>query len=302
MSDQPQRLIQKIVKGHVDTSSDFNAVCKVIIYHSNGHKGVCTGTLIDKRWVVTAGHCFFKHLPFSEPYQVEVIFQKRMANGKMLNKTYQALELFQLDKFKYATGRKINDNNDIALIELGKELTSISPMQIPKIKKPTLKNPQPNNYSRFKGEAVIVGFGQTSAKSASSNVRRVADVNLNLATDRQFVSKYESNQGSGTCMGDSGGPLFKRGRTGQYQLIGITKSGNEECKRGNFQFVNILPMRDEIFKVILEDRGDIKERIRTVLAKAKLREESSKTPQNVLIASSVFLGFATLFSFMSKKG
>lgn len=47
----------RIVNGHNSTRGQFPHQALIFLNLPNGHQGVCGGSILDERWILTAGHC-----------------------------------------------------------------------------------------------------------------------------------------------------------------------------------------------------------------------------------------------------
>lgn len=312
MSDQPQMIIQKIV-GHgsnVDVQNKFPAVCMINII-KNGRKSICTGTLISDQWIITAGHCLFDKKSgitteelvnqLIDDGRVSVIFNNGI-EGKEREKTVVEFKQVPNRKYLSTSSKKIVvDSNDIILLRLESRVTDITPLNIANV-----------DFNKVKNEiCTVVGYGKFSNQEneSISDVRRFAEVRIIQSTKDMYVSNYSINQGqdTGTCSGDSGGPLFLKDALGNYQLIGTVRAGDSSCalstrKDLGFDFINIVTSKKDIKRVILSAEEIDKKRASRIKNRAEVLKkynQSILTPQNVFIGSACILLLTSILS--SKK-
>jgi Trypsin len=184
--------------------------------------GYCSGTLISKRTVVTAGHCYDLQDPPTRVYfdtGSPLQRQSVVANGGAVHPNFSDFTL----------------SHDLAVVRLAAD----APVQPAALLRETMN-------SSFVGPTFsFVGYGDTSAQGGGFGTRRVITLpimhvgpNANIplpgnappsATDSIDSSQlYYRVTGKNTCTGDSGGPAFVV-RNGLERHAGVTSFGDEDC-------------------------------------------------------------------------
>ncbi len=192
-----------IVNG--DTTSDYEEVVLLYMTDSSGRQGgMCTGSVISDRWVLTASHCVKDSGGFTIE-RIYVIFADSL-NSAEQSDIVNASDWFAHPEYSSRTGE-----HDIALVKMSQ-----------KVDGPYMALAGDNFRQRDRGEEFrLVGFGATSDNDASSNPKkRVAEVPLYDYTDL-LVYTYDPDDGQNACYGDSGGPMMRLYEDGTYAIAGI---------------------------------------------------------------------------------
>lgn len=190
---------------------------------------VCTGTVITRRWILTAGHCS-QVLLFGPPAQVQVGNPSLGAAGAVTVRVNRGI--VHRAWFNHGTGY------DIALLHLQEDVNVPVSRLAVAADLPLLAEGNP---------ATIVGWGLTQRigvlEPPNINARipiraRVADVPLvgDAACAEVFrdVGRHyfvpasdlcAGSEGHNVCYGDSGGPIYAKDPQGQLVQIGITSRG-----------------------------------------------------------------------------
>ncbi len=166
---------------------------------------VCTGTLVDARVVITAGHCVWGNLG-----NLQVFFG---INANNLNTGTV------VDVDSYEPHPNFNPNalsNDIGVILLDAD-APVAPAPI---------LPTGVFDAGWVGtELRFVGYGSAIWWGGGSGRRRAVDIEVDQVENTTFT--YYDNQHE-TCYGDSGGPAFAD-HNGEWQLVGVTSYGDYYC-------------------------------------------------------------------------
>ena len=168
---------------------------------------VCTGTLVDTRLVVTAGHCV------SGPLGTLEVFFGPNANwlntGTVVDvasyQAYPSFDLWSLD-------------HDIGVIELAEDAPVTPAAMLPA---GVFGNGYVGTELRF------VGYGSTHWIGFGYGRKRAVDIEVDAVDSSTFTYYDNTHQ---TCFGDSGGGAFAD-HDGQWQLIGITSWGDPYCNQ-----------------------------------------------------------------------
>merc|ERR1719334_1574800 len=217
--------------------------------------GLCAGSLITKRIVVTADHC--TRNPYHEEKPCDHSDGKRLAVLGLAN--YDAVVFNDAYKIPvidvrsppgasnwpyHACGnhgeKNCHESHDYALLILKEDVkfsATVRPICLPL---------QGANYIGKMATAAGWGrFATSNISSAQSVELKEVDLmvetvqNLTPRRPAMFTTKLERNEKGiykDPCSGDSGGPLmYKDPKTGRYVLIGTVQGGGYSCKTDKIQ-------------------------------------------------------------------
>lgn len=230
-SNTPGRseLVARNIVGGVDSTAAFqkeNGIVGLLIQSIDGEEGLCTGTLIAKRIVLTAAHCLMSS---SRIQSIAVIFTTDAA--KLTKETVRfAVRVRAHELFPSSAGRS-GAWNDIALLKLNEDApTDVKLVQLPSA---------PFGFSKprqltAKTPIIQAGFGKTVATRGPASETTDTSGVLRQVSGIEVISVIQSGKelllkedGKGSCNGDSGGPAFTKSFLGKLTQVGINSRGTD---------------------------------------------------------------------------
>ncbi|KAL5291026.1 hypothetical protein ACFFRR_010438 [Megaselia abdita] len=185
----------------------------------------CGGSIIAKRWILTAAHCLNRAI------SIEVWLGTNKVNTYPIPKGTQKIVVSDQRSFiKHSNFDSSNLAHDIGLIALPVEVMfngNIEPVNLPIVSKNYA------NYTNYK--AIAAGWGRIADDKPGTinDLRFVNLAILELETCAMYYKKglveekhicVETSNGRSTCTGDSGGPLVLSGTRVQIGLVSFGAS------------------------------------------------------------------------------
>jgi hypothetical protein len=190
------KVAEKIVGGRVETG--YPAVGALL----TADGGLCTGTVVARRWVLTAAHCV-------EGGVDGAVF----AFGHTVDAPSRVIDVTGGRAHPQYDGERIV--NDIALVRLASD-APVEPL------------PMVSSLDGTEGaDLTFVGFGVTSGRTGDSGTKRSVVIPLAELDATTFMYTV---RGRNTCSGDSGGPAFLL-QNGVPVVAGVTSYGDASCRQ-----------------------------------------------------------------------
>ncbi len=228
--DIPNKKQKPIINGSVITNNQFPYQVLILGGNDGG------GTILNKRWILTAAHLFDNTSGSSLQLYAGVTSRNpnNLASGQ--NRIYKRHK--RHPSYAYVSSSTSPDN-DLALIEVTQPFDFNSNVEAVKLASST------NQGLWDIGQLPQVsGFGRTSSTSnALSDELRVTSVQVTNVDNtynkiRAGGNNPTSNGGNDSCQGDSGGPLSANGLFPNNIQLGIVSAGGECGTVGVYMMVS----------------------------------------------------------------
>lgn len=207
---------EKVVNGVALAGSDYPQIVRIDITFADGEAGICSGTIISKRAVLTAAHCLFSsatNAPLASGIIRPGVGQPSYVSAAYYDSGYRV---------DYEIGALFND----AAILFSDRDFSIVPLNFLASRAVTA------------GESLfVIGYGLTEDGNVGA-LQGGPTAATNVSPNHIMVN-YDGT-GANSCQGDSGGPLLapiynNAGLIAQFAIVGIVSSGtNPNCEAGDF--------------------------------------------------------------------
>jgi len=199
----------------------------------------CGGTLIDKRWLISAGHCFGNEKVKSKAsgYKIKLGADDHGSAGSQNEPSQQVVGIEKYwvhPNFSEGSPSDHYESYDITLVKLDKDV------ELNEYVRPICL-PQATDRLQADEKTVNVGWGQTEEGSEPKQLRQVVlpvvdwkickedykDDRVPL-DDTMVCAGNQTFGGVSACFGDSGGPLMAR-RGDKWVHFGIVSGGPDDC-------------------------------------------------------------------------
>merc|ERR550519_2147615 len=216
--------LNRIVGGNVAQPHSLPYQAFVQPCFSNGGCYLCGGTLLNKRYVLTAMHCLVNQQG-TRASRVTVSLGEHNIGDTSEAITPQRFTATVIARDDYNAN---SFDNDIAILKLDRDATlndNVIPACLPT-----------NVNELYAGQsAKVSGWGTTTQGGSTSNVLKETTVTITAQSDAT-CTKYASNgvlpnikmcaykENTDSCQGDSGGPLAHQ-ENGKYTVVGVVSYG-----------------------------------------------------------------------------
>merc|ERR1719259_1587496 len=194
---------------------------------------ICGGTIVNKRFVLTAAHCYNSMFPTMHV----IVGEHNVCDGNPQGSPNEGGKLIKVKKITlHPDYNSRTVDNDIAVLELAEDLTFTD-----KIKPACLPSSETKDYSgsasTISGWGGTIGYGRNEQQPQQPKQCTLKETIVKLiAASDPMCSKLPGLATSSkiklcafakdtdTCQGDSGGPLTVP-ENGKYTLVGVVSYG-----------------------------------------------------------------------------
>jgi len=220
-----------IVNGETVKSSD--PLAKHLVAITDNKWENCTGTLIAKNLVLTAGHCE------TAGTAMYVAFGLEVSENNLKKVDRRLVTNYRLIPGRQEAANDQTDTKDLMIVEFEGGLPAgYEPAEFLQ------------DSSLLKNEAmvVIVGYGVTDGKKQTGDgILRKVQVPIAEADYSKTEAKTNESK-RGSCQIDSGGPGFLNAN-GKFYLWGVVSRGDENCEEYGV-YTKVAPYKDWVDSVL----------------------------------------------------
>ena len=195
----------------------------------------CSGSIIDRQWIVTTAHCFNSKYSSTKAEDWLVKVGKHdLSKHEIHEQSFQVKRIIQHPNYTSAWEKfKVDepDDNDVALLELRGQINYTSHAKPIKLLRDSIKF-QPGHQCN------VAGWGHTHYEGSVQDILHEVTVELVSKTKcnspqsyngsihgRAICAGYDTG-GRDACQYDSGGPLFCK-KSGTWYLVGQVSWGDK---------------------------------------------------------------------------
>ncbi|KAL2738802.1 chymotrypsin-like protease CTRL-1 [Vespula squamosa] len=217
--------VTRITGGEYARERQFPFISVVHRLVGNGVIAQCGGSILSKRWVLTAGHCIAE-----APRRFFLVFGIINKSGISYDKNVGP-GISMITTRAYPHPRYVEAINDIGLLYMPNDIpftNSIQPISLAGY------NDLYANYEH--ATAIVIGWGKERATGSTTQALKYA--RLSVITNRECRLYWQIDErnictafgaGQHACQGDSGGPLIVQTTNKRYIQIGIVSYGDSNC-------------------------------------------------------------------------
>lgn len=202
----------RIIGGQFTEPGEFDGVVAL-----QAGTGLCSGTVVAPRLILTAAHCLAELDPDTE---VIVHYGEQINEGTVVASNWGAHPRFCPDCKQ--------DLFDYGFVELDTDFTVPGGYTVP-----VATQDEWDQAMNTGKEVTLVGYGEDPDDGSGVGVKRKVTTSIRKLSDAG-LEFYAGGDHQDSCNGDSGGPAFVRVASGALRLAGITSRGSNPCGEGGY--------------------------------------------------------------------
>jgi hypothetical protein len=216
--------------------NEWNAVVAILAGSS-----LCSGTVVAKNLVLTAGHCLANH-GGNQP--LDVFFDRTLSAGNKVE-----AESFGVHP-DFCSGSGCRDDIfDFGYVIVANDFTLPEGNPFSGFAVPIVSQEEWDEAIRKNTEVTLVGYGETEEESNDAGIGIKRSVVTELTDVSPKGLEFQAGgAGRDTCVGDSGGPAFVQLENGQWRFAGVTSRGSSPCGTGGYYgapYASLCWLREE---------------------------------------------------------